>query len=36
MDLVKKIEGKGTQSGKTQGTIRISDSGEIPLGEEEE
>merc|ERR1711934_985552 len=31
MDLVKKIEGKGTQSGKTQGTIRISDSGEIPL-----
>ena len=35
MDLVKKIESKGSQSGKTSGTIRIADSGEIPLEAEE-
>ena len=29
MDVVKKIEGLGSQSGKTKGTITIKDCGEI-------
>jgi len=35
MDLVKKIEALGSQSGKTAKEIRIADSGELPLGEGE-
>ena len=34
MELVKKIEGLGSQSGKTSKDIRIADSGEIPMTEE--
>lgn len=33
MELVKKIETLGSQSGKTSKEIRISDSGELPLGD---
>lgn len=35
MELVKKIEALGSQSGKTSKEIRIADSGELPLGEGE-
>jgi len=31
MDIVKKIEGFGSQSGKTSKTITIRDSGEIAM-----
>eukprot|EP00897_Mesotaenium_endlicherianum_P008983 jgi/Mesen1/8112/ME000435S07286 len=31
MDVVYKVEGEGTQSGKPKGTITIADSGELPL-----
>ena len=34
MELVKKIEGLGSQSGKTSKDIRIADSGELPMTEE--
>jgi peptidylprolyl isomerase len=33
MDLVKEIESKGSQSGKTSAEVRIADSGEIALEE---
>ena len=33
MDVVLKVEGVGSQSGKTSKTVTITDSGELPVGE---
>jgi hypothetical protein len=35
MDVVKAIEGKGSQSGKTSVEVRVADSGELAMGKEE-
>merc|ERR1719160_2248733 len=35
MELVKAIESKGSSSGKTSATVRIADSGELSMDEEE-
>ena len=33
MDVVLKVEGVGSQSGKTSKVVTITDSGELPVGE---
>ena len=36
MDIVKTVEGVGSQSGKTSKTVKIADSGELEMTAEEE
>ena len=36
MDIVKTVEGVGSQSGKTSKTVKIADSGELEMPAEEE